>query len=302
MKRYNLALLCAATIGILALAHAVLAQGQAQKADDLATLIQSGKTKLALEQIQAGADVNRAQPDGTSPLLWAVDRTEYEIAEALIAKKADVNATNEFGVAPLTVAARESNARLVKMLLDAGAKVDSANPDGETALMMAITGGDVSVVQLLVNAGAPIRAEADGVWRQSIYYPFQLAARHAKGTALRASIAAPEIETRKYGRVSAVDAAATLDEEHGQLALFLVNRDASEAAQTSIRLGFWPDARLADSLVVGRGDPWETSTREQPDRVVPHRNDETSIDGGLIDVTLPAASWSVIRLAVDAGR
>ncbi|MBZ5674992.1 MAG: ankyrin repeat domain-containing protein [Acidobacteriia bacterium] len=158
MKRFNLVLLCAATVGILALAHAVLAQvQQAQKAaDDLATLIQSGKTKLALERIQAGADVNRAQPDGTSPLIWAVDRTEYEIAEALIAKKADVNATNEFGVSPLTVAARQSNGRLVKMLLDAGAKVDSANPDGETALMMAITGGDVSVVQLLVNAGANV--------------------------------------------------------------------------------------------------------------------------------------------------
>src|SRR5437762_9047120 len=112
MKRLNLAMLCAAvTIGTLALTHAVLAQVQ-KAPQDLATLIQSGKTKLALEQIQAGADVNRAQPDGTSPLIWAVDRTEYEIAEALIAKKADVNAKNEFGVTPLTAAARQSNARL----------------------------------------------------------------------------------------------------------------------------------------------------------------------------------------------
>src|SRR5947207_9526501 len=115
MKRLNLAMLCAAvTVGTLALTHEVLAQVQ-KAPQDLATLIQSGKTKLALEQIQAGADVNRAQPDGTSPLIWAVDRTEYEIAEALIAKKADVNAINEFGVAPLTSAARQSNARLVKM-------------------------------------------------------------------------------------------------------------------------------------------------------------------------------------------
>ena len=156
MKRFNLAVLCAAaTVGALALTHAVLAQVQ-KAPDDLATLIQSGKTKAALDQIQAGTDVNRAQPDGTSPLIWAVDRTEYEIAEALIAKKANVNATNEFGVTPLTVAARQSNARLVKMLLDAGAKVDSTNPDGETALMMAISGGDLSVVQLLVNAGANV--------------------------------------------------------------------------------------------------------------------------------------------------
>jgi ankyrin repeat protein len=155
MKRLNLAMVCAAIVGALALAHSVLAQVQ-KTPEDLATLIQSGKTKLALEQIQAGADVNRVQPDGTSPLIWAVDRTEPEVAQALIAKKADLNAKNEFGVTPLTLAARQSNARLVKMLLDAGAKVDSANPDGETALMMAISGGDVSIVQMLVSAGANV--------------------------------------------------------------------------------------------------------------------------------------------------
>jgi uncharacterized protein len=158
VKRIHLAILCVAAVGALALAQALLAQAQqAQNASkDLSTLIQAGQTKLALDQIKAGADVNRAQPDGTSPLIWAVDRTEYEIAEALIAKKADVNATNEFGVMPLTDAARQSNARLVKMLLDAGARVDSRNPDGETALMMAIKGGDLSIVQMLVNAGANV--------------------------------------------------------------------------------------------------------------------------------------------------
>jgi ankyrin repeat protein len=158
MKRFNLAIVCSAAALTLAWAHVVLAQAQqVQKGQkDLATLVQAGDTKLALQQIQSGADVNRAQPDGTTPLIWAVNRTDYDVAQALIAKKADVNATNEFGVKPLTEAARQSNARLVKMLLDAGAKVDSANPDGETALMTAITGGDVSVVQMLVNAGANV--------------------------------------------------------------------------------------------------------------------------------------------------
>jgi ankyrin repeat protein len=158
VKRFHLAVLCAAAAGAFVLVQAVLAQTQqAQKASrDLATLIQAGDTKLALEQIKAGADVNRAQPDGTSPLIWAINRTEYEIAEALIARKADVNAANEFGAMPLTEAARQSNARLVKMLLDAGAKVDSRNPDGETALMMAIKGGDLSIVQMLVNTGANV--------------------------------------------------------------------------------------------------------------------------------------------------
>lgn len=168
MKRSSLAILLgAAALGVLAWAPAVPAQApqakqvqqgqQAQKAPrDLATLVQAGETKLALQQIQAGADVNRAQPDGTTPLMWAVYRTDYEVAQALIAKKADPNAANQFGANPLTEAARKSDERLVKMLLDAGAKADSANPDGETALMTAISGGDLSIVQMLVNAGANV--------------------------------------------------------------------------------------------------------------------------------------------------
>jgi ankyrin repeat protein len=158
VKRFRVAVSCAAAGGVLALVQVLLAQvQQAQKAPkDLATLVQAGETKLALEQIQAGADVNRAQPDGTAPLMWAVSRKDYEVAEALIAKKADANVTNQFGAMPLTEAARQSDARLVKMLLGAGAKVDSANPDGETALMVAISGGDLSVVQMLIDAGANV--------------------------------------------------------------------------------------------------------------------------------------------------
>ena len=69
MKRFNLAVVGAAASLALAWTHVVLAQ-QAQNASsaqtaskDLATLVQSGSTKLALQQIQSGADVNRAQPD-----------------------------------------------------------------------------------------------------------------------------------------------------------------------------------------------------------------------------------------------
>jgi len=74
VKRVNLAMVCAAASLALAWAHVLLAQGQqAQKPPkDLATLIQGGETKLALQQIQSGADVNRAQPDGTTPVMWAV--------------------------------------------------------------------------------------------------------------------------------------------------------------------------------------------------------------------------------------
>ena len=154
MKRFHIAVQCVAGAAVVILVHAVMAQQQPPK--DLATLVQAGATKQALDKIRAGADVNQAQGDGTTPLLWAINRADYEVAEALLAKKANPNAGNAFGALPLLEATRANDARLVKMLLDAGAKVDSANPDDETALMVAINNGNFPLVDQLVDLRANV--------------------------------------------------------------------------------------------------------------------------------------------------
>ncbi len=79
--------------------------------DSLASLIQAGNRKAALDKIRAGADVNEAQPDGTRPIHWAVYRVDYELLDALIAKKAKVDVTNEFGSTPLAEAVNLADAR-----------------------------------------------------------------------------------------------------------------------------------------------------------------------------------------------
>lgn len=155
MKRLAIGLLSAAAAAILV--QAILAQATRAKAPmDLPTAVQAGATKQALELIRGGADVNQAQGDGSTPLLWAVNRQDYDVAQALLAKKANPNAVNDFGAMPLTEAARLDDDKLVKMLLDAGAKVDSANPDDESALMLAIKNGNLRMTETLVNAGASV--------------------------------------------------------------------------------------------------------------------------------------------------
>ena len=145
MKRFVLAVVCVAAP----------LWAQAPK-DSLASLIEAGNRKAALERIHAGADVNEAQPDGTRPIQWAVYKVDYELLEALLAKKAQVNVTNEFGSTPLAEAAKLGDARMVKMLLDAGARPEAANPDGETALMLAVKTGELPVVEMLLKAGANV--------------------------------------------------------------------------------------------------------------------------------------------------
>jgi ankyrin repeat protein len=145
VKRFNLALF------IVFAAAPLLAQ-----TGSLASLIESGNRKAALDRIRAGADVNEAQPDGTRPIHWAVYRVDHELLGALIARKANLNVRNEFGSTPIAQATELADARMVKMLLDAGAEPEGANADGQTALMLAIKTGDVAIVDILIKAGANV--------------------------------------------------------------------------------------------------------------------------------------------------
>jgi ankyrin repeat protein len=122
----------------------------------LATLIQAGNRKAALEMIRAGANVNEAQPDGTRPIHWAVYRLDYELLDALLAKKAKADVSNEFGSTPLAEAVNVTDLRMVKTLLDSGAGPEGANQDGETALMLAIKTGELPIIEMLIKAGANV--------------------------------------------------------------------------------------------------------------------------------------------------
>jgi len=149
-------------LAFCAIVAALPVLSQTRQQGGLASLIQKGDRKAALERIRAGADVNEAQPEGTRPIHWAVFKVDYELLEVLIAKKAKADVTNEFGATPLAEAVKVTDARMVKTLLDAGAGVEGANLDGETALMLAIKTGELSIVQMLINAGANVNTVEKG--------------------------------------------------------------------------------------------------------------------------------------------
>src|SRR5215470_546077 len=68
---------------ISAVLFCLAAAGTAAAADDtLAGLIQAGNRDAALKSIAAGADVNAAQGDGTTPLHWAVYKVDVDLARA----------------------------------------------------------------------------------------------------------------------------------------------------------------------------------------------------------------------------
>jgi uncharacterized protein len=122
----------------------------------LADRIQSGDRRAALAMLDAGADVNRAQPDGSTPLHWAAYRVDQELVQRLLKKGARANVVNRYGASPLAEAVRVASVPLVGMLLEAGADANVANEDGQTPLMLAARTGNVAVAELLVKHGADV--------------------------------------------------------------------------------------------------------------------------------------------------
>src|SRR6202045_5090222 len=91
------------------------AAGTAAAADNsLAGQIQAGNRDAALNMIVAGADVNAAQGDGTTPLHWAVYKVDADLVRALLERGAKADVINNYGSSPLAEAGKGGNARLVE--------------------------------------------------------------------------------------------------------------------------------------------------------------------------------------------
>ena len=155
--------------------------GTAAAADNsLAGLIQGGNRDAALKMIAAGADVNKAQGDGTTPLHWAVYKIDAELTRALLQRGAKPNVINSYGSSPLAEAVKVADARLVGMLLDAGSDANVPNQEGQTALMLAARAGSLDIANLLVRRGADVNAKEK--WRGQTALMWAADARSAEMT------------------------------------------------------------------------------------------------------------------------
>jgi alpha-N-arabinofuranosidase len=150
----------------------------------------------------------------------------------------------------------------------------------------------------LVNVIAPIRSEPGGpAWRQTIFHPFALTSRLARGSVLRVEVKAPAYETARFGEVPTVDAVATHDDESGDVTVFVVNRHLTEPTDLAVSVGgFGREMRVAESWTISDPDMYAVNSEQEPDRVVPREAEKVEVDNGLLRASLPPVSWSAIRL------
>src|SRR5579871_1966371 len=142
------------TMRSLIVAGLVMASLWAGGTASIVDAVKKGDEAAVQALIQQKADVNAAEPDGTTALQWAAYSDDLKTVDLLLRSGAKVNAANDLGATPLWLASQNGSKPMVARLLNAGANPNAALLSGETPLMVAARGGYPEVVEQLLAKGA----------------------------------------------------------------------------------------------------------------------------------------------------
>jgi alpha-N-arabinofuranosidase len=152
----------------------------------------------------------------------------------------------------------------------------------------------IACLAQIVNVIAPILTNADGLVKQTIFYPLMLFSKYAAGVSLDALAQAPHYATAEFGDVPLLDVSASYDEAAGRGAVFLVNRGQADALPTTVRWQSAAPRRVAAVYQVAGGDPKAANTFEQPDTIGVAALEGMPVDDGSVTLSLPPLSFTVL--------
>lgn len=143
----------------------------------LMAAIKRGRTASVEALLEGGADPDRADPRGDTPVHAAAFSGKADLLQAVLAHGGDANARNAHtGATPLVQALLSPDARQYAVLLAAGADPDVADDNGDTPLHVAArTNNGGAILALLEKGASPLAKNSGGATFQSYYFGYNRA-------------------------------------------------------------------------------------------------------------------------------
>src|SRR4051812_36694916 len=153
----------------------------------------------------------------------------------------------------------------------------------------------IACLAQLINVIAPIMTNANGMFRQTIYYPYAWALQYASGNVLNLVVQSPTYEVSHMDPVPYVDAAATVNPQNGQTSLFVLNRDLSKPRTIEIVWEDVPATRLVTSHVLTGDDLKAVNSFDAPTKVHPQQFEKPTTANGRTRFEVPARSYTILQ-------
>jgi alpha-L-arabinofuranosidase len=147
----------------------------------------------------------------------------------------------------------------------------------------------------LINVIAPIMTNANGLFRQTIYYPYSWGLQMAHGSVLSVLTESPTYEVNGIGTVPYLDVVGTHSKENGNVAVFILNRDLKSAHAVDL---LWEDAapgKVLAAYTLTGDDLKAFNGFDAPKRVAPADFAKPTTAGGHTKFEVPPRSYTVIQ-------
>ncbi|MBR1762028.1 MAG: alpha-N-arabinofuranosidase [Eubacterium sp.] len=154
----------------------------------------------------------------------------------------------------------------------------------------------IACLAQLVNVIAPIFTKTGGgIFKQTIFYPFEHVSNFGRGAALNPIVDCPKYDCKEFTDVPYIDSIATFDEENEEVTIFAVNKSQEECAELSINLMDFEGYKPFEFISM---DGYDKNDENSFDAcpVQPHKNALPEMDGNIMTVNVKPFSWNVIRL------
>ena len=112
-----------------------------------------GHLHISQYLLEQGADKDKADKDGLTPLICAAQHNHFSVVRYLVEQGADIDKASHTGGNPLYAAAQKGHLPTVTYLVEQGADKDKTTNDGASPLYIAAQNGHLGVVRYLLEQG-----------------------------------------------------------------------------------------------------------------------------------------------------